>query len=247
MQSITIISSYARDTIIRNGAVSETHFSGPAYYIEQAFRLNGFPHTLVVGKQMQAEIEISPDKGERGRICGEAFTQTLPAILTSNVLISTLWKEWDVSFLKEYTGRVFLDIQGFIRNPAGGMGVKQEWTEAREIADRIFCIKATERELNYLPRDIADKQKSERCLIVTKGGSGSEIYYKGEHFAFTTPCINNLPDTLGAGDTYFSNFVMSLINGDDIKEAGKQATKKTSEFLQQKKGGANAGQRVQTK
>lgn len=237
MPAITIISTYSKDTIIRPGVARETRFSGPAYYIEKAFRANAYPHILTVGRQLETEIEILPNNGgERGRVCGDPFSQPLPKILTPNALISTLGKEWDVKSLKEYMGRVFLDIQGFIRNPAGGMGSKQEWTEAREIADRIFCLKATERELNYLPQDLAISQKAERCLIITKDSRGSEIFYQGKHFVFTPPCsIDNLPDTFGAGDTYLANFTMSFINTGDIEKSGQQATEQASLFLQQKR------------
>ncbi len=233
MQTITVLSTYVQDVLFKEDGTSETRLAGPAYFIEQALRTEACPHTLIVGKEMRVEIEIRGGK-ERGRVSGALFSQPLPPVSTSNVLVSTLWREWETGQLANYTGRVFLDVQGFVRNPAAGFGVKQEWREARELASRLFCLKATALELTYLPPEVVTEQKNERCLIVTSGGEGSEVFYQGNYYKFPVERLLNLSDTLGAGDTYFANFVMEFLKSENPEQAGAVATARVAKFLSTK-------------
>lgn len=233
METITALSTYVQDVLSKEDGTGETRLAGPAYFIEQAFRMGACPHTLIVGKEMRVEIEIRGGK-ERGRVSGASFSQPLPPVSTPNLLVSTLWREWETSQLANYSGRVFLDVQGFVRNSAAGFGAKQEWREARELASRLFCLKATTLELTYLPPEVVVEQKNKRCLIVTSGGKGSEVFYQGNYYKFPVELLTSLSDTLGAGDTYFANFIMEFLKSGNPEQAGAVATARVTKFLSNK-------------
>jgi fructose-1-phosphate kinase PfkB-like protein len=72
-------------------------------------------------------------------------------------------------------------------------------------------------------------------LIITKGSEGVEIYFKNKKYTFT---INNIKssDAIGAGDTFFANFIVSFINTDGmIEKSCSIAMNKVEKFLLNKK------------
>lgn len=120
--------------------------------------------------------------------------------------------------------------RGYVRN-LNIFGKKKFLNDS--FLDQIFCLKGTKEELKYIPQDIIKRQKK-KCLIITEGENGSAIYYKDKKFIFKPSKIIKTNVTIGAGDTFFANFVLNFIEtGGNVTIAGRIATAETLKFLQQ--------------
>lgn len=236
MTQLTIVSTFVKDILwSEKDQMLSAQTGGPAYFFSNVFKTqNIVSYDLITGPEMEVDIKVIPGKGEFGKVKQLDISQLLPKVSSPNLLISTLYREWDLRGLNDYQGRVFLDVQGYVRNPNGGFGKKQQWREITSIQDKLFLVKGTELEVGYLPPDFVSAQKQLRCLVVTKGAEGSDVFYKGTRFFFRPSVQLNLPNTLGAGDTFLANLVKGLIVSEDLVAAAKQATQEATAFLKRK-------------
>ena len=227
--NLAIVSTRTKDVIFnRAGQITDILKGGPAYFIQKACD-GKVPHKLITRGELEAQIIIEPGQRIRGRVKNSSGCQPIPNVSEPNLLVSTLHQEWDIESLVDYTGRLFLDIQGLVRNPLAGFGYKKMWDPA-PIKDKIFCLKGTELELKYLPMDFIKEQRN-KLLIITKGADGSEIYYKGNRFIIKPSEIIDCTDNLGAGDTFFANFIIAYIIGRNIVKAAQVASNEVIAFL----------------
>ncbi|MDO8436063.1 MAG: PfkB family carbohydrate kinase [bacterium] len=231
---ITVCSSFSTDKILNEkGKIISIQKGGPALYLTNVFRKENVLFKLISGPSVKVEILLTK-KGEIGRVrkIPKPKKTNFEKIKTHFLLISTIYKEFDLSGIFKFQGKIFLDIQGYVRD-IKKFGKKKQWKPSKEIISSLFCLKGTKEELKYIPRDMMKKQKK-KCLIITKGRSGSIIYYKNKKFVFKPAKIVKVHNTIGVGDTFFANFVLSFIrtNG-DIEIAGKTATNEAANFLTQ--------------
>ena len=98
---------------------------------------------------------------------------------------------------------------------------------------RPFCIKASESELACLPEDFINDQKK-RCLIITKGEKGSEIFLKYKKYTIRPNRTIKAIDTTGAGDTFIAYLISSYLKSGNLIEGAMYASEKTIKFLEQK-------------
>lgn len=230
--TITVVSSRAVDILLRkDGTVIDKIEGGPAFFIESALRDANVPFRLNEGEQMTVNIEVRKD-GEYGKVTPASTRRSLGDIdINGWCMVSTLLDEWKIE--GDLPDRLFVDIQGYVRDGTD-FGLKQSWPLDRSTTSKIFCLKGTEEEVCYIPDDIIDEQKKERMLVVTQGRRGAAIYYEGNKYSIPARPLNNLPDTVGAGDTFFSYYIAALFNGSNAEDAGYRAIRKTREFLEKK-------------
>lgn len=227
--SITVLSTYATDVLVddRKRVISK-QIGGPARFINQVFDAEAVPYQLFTNKGFTVKILLD-SSGEHGKVDHANVTKSA-AKLTLNdwVLVSTILKDWDLSSIKPVP-RLFVDIQGYVRrnNRFGGKRVSSEFAK---VADNIYCLKGTEEEIGYLPADIIEKQ-SNKLLLVTKGKQGVDVYHKGSCVTVDTIPVENLRDTVGAGDTFFAYVVAFMSRGMDAVDATTKACVMTSHFL----------------
>ena len=176
-------------------------------------------------------IEMRND-GEYGKITPMPSRRSLGDIDANKwCMVSTLLDEWKIE--GDLPDRLFVDVQGYVRD-GSDFGSKQVWPFGSNVTSKIFCLKGTEEEIGYIPDDIIDEQKKERMLVVTQGERGVTIYHKGLQSNIPAQTLNDLPDTIGAGDTFFSYYVAALSNGAEVEAAGYYAVRKTQKFLEKK-------------
>ncbi len=230
--SMAIVSSRATDILMRpDGSVITELPGGPLIFIESALLDAGIPFTLHEGEKMRVEIEVHDD-GEYGRIAPPASVRKLGELgLGKWCVISTLLDEWYID--DKLPQCLLVDIQGYVRD-GSAFGRKQKWPIESEISREIFCLKGTDEEVGYLPEDLIEDQKLSRMLVVTHGKDGATIYSKGEEVRIPAEVVKGLPNTVGAGDTFFAYFAASLYQGNDFRVAGMYASKKTAAFLSKK-------------
>lgn len=215
---ITIVSTKVNDVLQDEaGNVIETRLGGPAYYIERIFRQEDFPYQLVTGGQMTVNIVSVPGKSQVGVVRDNGLHQEIPRIITPHVMVSTLYNEWSPNSLSGYNGDIFLDVQGFVRDPVAGFGRKKQWVPPPGLAP--LFVKATLMELGYLPPQFVEEQKR-HGLIVTRDKFGADIYWRGRHNFIGVDNPIETDDTLGAGDTYFARFAIEFLNtGNPVRAA----------------------------
>jgi hypothetical protein len=233
-EGISIVSSFGNDVLLKsNGELISEQPGGPIVFLEEAIRRSSVPYALFYGNTIDVHVLITDD-GEFGKIPQRPNPQKLPIDQLSDwAVISTLLNEWELSSLSNFSGKAFVDVQGYVRE-GSDFGKKRLWEEATTFADSIFCIKGTSEEIKYLPESVRNAQKN-KLLIATDGSRGLDIFYQGEGFFIPAIKINKPKDTLGAGDTFFGYFVASMYTGIQPLQAAEIAAQKTGEFLSQKR------------
>ena len=61
-------------------------------------------------------------------------------------------------------------------------------------------------------------------VILTKGGEGADVYWEGEKFSSDAGKVNDLKDTVGAGDSFTSMFIYGLLKKIPVAENLKRAS-----------------------
>jgi pfkB family carbohydrate kinase len=236
---ITIISSSAEDIFIDSEKeIIKKRKGGPAYFIQQALLERGVNFDYI--DKWHAKIQLFQtnsgkpnDELFRGRVVGLIPKFNVPTKLTTEyMLISTIADEWNLDAIKNYRGKVFLDIQGYVRNPKK-FSEKIKWPAISSLIDYIYCLKGTREEIKFLPRDII-KVAKRKLLIVTNGPNTVKLFYNNKSFRFSVNMVRNNTDTIGAGDTFFAHFIAGLYTGCGIKKSIKMAINKTRIFLMNK-------------
>jgi hypothetical protein len=228
-ESIAVVSTYATDRTIyeKTGIIEETP-GGPILFIKNALEKLGLKPEVYSGEQMLVEILVK-ENDEFGKINEPTSKRPLPTILTEAAIVSTLLDEWTLMNAGDYKGRLFVDIQGYVRD-GSAFGKKKAWNEVRAFASNIFCLKGNDVEMQYLPPDVLEAQKG-RLLIITSGKEGAEIFYKHQRFQFSPGQIIKPRHTIGAGDTFFANFVYKFLETESIEDSTRFALSRTSKFL----------------
>lgn len=233
IESIAVVSTFATDRLIdsKTRRVINEQKGGPILYLTRALEKLGLKPEVYSGDELLVEILIE-ENDEFGSIKESPKSQPLPDIKSKSALVSTLLDEWSLSNADNYHGKLFVDIQGYVRD-GSDFGKKRAWNEVRELSPSIFCLKGNEIEIAQLPKDVVEDQKRQRMLIVTKGRQGAEIYYKGESCSLKPEVVVKPKNTIGAGDTFFANFVYMFLLTRSVEPAGIFALNETSLFLKQ--------------
>ncbi len=230
-KKISVFSTYSTDKIIKDGRVT-TNTGGPLFFIEKALENCSVPYVSHHGETVNVEIKVNKD-GEVGRVIGiQNKTKKVEDLNAKFLLISTIFNEWNLQKIGKSKAKIFVDIQGFVRG-VNKFGAKVVWEDSIKYSKQVYCLKGTEEEMNYLPKNVYEDQKN-RLLVITKGKKGVEWYLKGKKYLALIPREIKSPNAVGAGDTFFGYFVANIYKGKGIKFSIDNAISKTSEFLESK-------------
>ncbi len=228
---MTVVSTRSIDVLIdsQNGTM-RSQDGGPAFFITRALTAEKVPFTLITGSVLHVEILLTPN-GEQGKIPKPIQPpRKLPPISTEAMLLSTIVDEWPCMW-PAFKGRQFIDVQGYVRNPASfGKKKRFAWITAKP-----YCIKATAEELRFIPSGLLAAQKKERLLVVTRGAQGASVYHAGKLFSVKPSRIIKRQHMIGAGDTFFAHFVAHFLRSDDASRSAEHATAQTVIFLEKTK------------
>jgi ribokinase len=230
-QAISVLATYTDDILVDvDGRTIATQPGGPALFLKQALENDGVSFKDFEKEKLRVKILLD-DRGEFGKVSTKPkISKVNHKNLSDWVIISTVLNEWDISCMSKSSKKLFVDLQGYVRN-GNDYGQKKSWEGIDQIYKNIFCIAGTEEEVACLPEEVIEDQKSKRTLVITRGSRGTEIFSKGKRYYIPTEEVINLRDTIGAGDTFFGYFVSSLYQGADVGAAGIYASKKTRLFL----------------
>lgn len=231
--SIDVYSTIARDLVVDHvhNKMSE-RIGGPATFISAALKHQMVEFDLHVGPVIDVRIEVN-EGGETGSVEAVQQNERVFTCTSDRAIVSILFREWDPQVIAGVCGEVYLDVQGFVRDP-NAFGQKRMWNEfAGDWIKSLRCVKATEAELAFLPKESVEDQKT-RLLLVTKGADGVDAYVDGQLLSFLPPRVVDSVDTIGAGDTFFAHVVARLLLGDAPRAAVVVALEETCGFLESK-------------
>ena len=227
---INILSSFSKDRLIdEQGTVLALQAGGPALFIKNTLENTGVPFKLNCGTPIEVEILIT-NKGEFGRISQLPRQQTNDLALADWAIVSTVLDEWQLN--EPLPSKLFVDLQGYVRD-GSDFGKKQTSTIINRLAGKVFCLKGTKEEVSYLAKNSLERQKK-KLLVITNGSQGVELYYRGKYKYFPVSKVENLSNTIGAGDTFFAYFVASMFQDDNPAVAAQYAIEQTNKFLKTK-------------
>jgi len=231
---ITLFSSFAKDRLYdQNNTFLGEQLGGPAYYIVKALREENI--RTIVPQSLWFTVDIMVTKnGEFGKIRFAPKSIDIPwsSITSPMVYISTILNEFLLNSINLYKGKVFLDIQGYVRD-GNTYGAKKILGYSLKALQNIYCMKGTKEEFSYIPKNILQMQKK-KILLITNGSKGSVIYVNSRIYRITTSTILKPIDTIGAGDTLFALFIAGMSKNWSPQKALSYATDKTVHFLQNK-------------
>lgn len=229
---ISVISSFSDDILLDEaGNYLDVKPGGPALFITRALKDEKIDFNLFSADKLVTEIKVMNDN-EFGRLKSLPTSKDAGELsLDGWAIISTISDEWDISRIQN-VDYLFLDVQGYVRE-GHSFGKKKIWPQIAELADKIYGLKGTAEEIACLPKSFVEDQKK-KLLVVTLGKDGAEIYWQGKKYTVEAEQIEGLTDTIGAGDTFFTYFVLEFYRGTDPRQAAIEASRKTANFLREK-------------
>ncbi|HEY4509493.1 MAG TPA: PfkB family carbohydrate kinase [Candidatus Paceibacterota bacterium] len=224
-----VVSNFAKDIITyAQSKQTRTFKGGPAFWIIETLKNLKVKYQIIVPhKQAIVRITVQKNK-ETGKVVYCEKIKLSRQVTGSIFLISTILNEFSLSNLKRLKGFIAMDIQGYAR-AAGNSKI----SFPKGTAEKIDLIKATSSELKKLPSAIVRKQKN-KILIVTRGVRGFQIFAQGEKYEYHTKRTKSL-DTIGAGDTLLTAFVVEWLKTRDVSKASGKAQSIVGSFLDRKK------------
>jgi sugar/nucleoside kinase (ribokinase family) len=139
--------------------------------------------------------------------------------------------DMSVGFLKAVSrqrGRVFLDVQGFLRKIDHGQVHLVDWRDKREGLVHVDILKANLPEARILSgeddpegaaRAIADLGPAE--VVVTLGGEGSLLLASGRVYRVPAFRPRTIVDPTGCGDSYSAGYIFYRLQSGDAEAAGR--------------------------
>ena len=135
-----------------------------------------------------------------------------------------------VKAVSERDGRVFLDVQGFLREVENGKVRLVDWPEKREVLAHVHVLKANLAEARFLSGEKEPERAARKLVelgpeevILTFGGNGSLILAGGRLYDIPAYPPRVVADPTGCGDTYSAGYIFHRLQSDDIGAAGRFA------------------------
>jgi len=214
-----------------NGTFLRQRKGGPAFYIRQALEDLAVTYDLKIAKTMKVDITVN-GKDESGFIKSRPVQKKIYTDLRQDVIIvSTILNEWE---LVPSTALLFVDIQGYARFYRQ-QKIQRKIKFTTRILDSIAAIKATSEEACQMEIQTLEKMKRKQ-LIITRGSGNITVWAESRAYEIPVQPVYDLPDSVGAGDTWFSAYVSYVIvNNFFPVNAANAATLYTRNFLERKK------------
>lgn len=227
---IIVIASFAIDYITDSTGVLHKRKGGPAYWICQALKRIRMPFLIITGRR-PALVDIRLDlHGEHGDFRRVDLIRLRAQRTAKAFIVSTIGNEFPIEQFSLLHGIIVVDLQGYVRNArASGTFVNIPISISR----RIGIAQVPASELSYIEPALIASQK-QRILIITHGATGFELFYQKKRYNFPTIRRIVSPDTIGAGDTLLTAFVVEWLKTRDISKAGRKAQNIVESFLRRK-------------
>lgn len=230
----TLVSTYSHDRVPQSDGSVVVQQGGPAHYMGLALRRLCVPFRVVTGATAVVEVIPGPD-GEKYVIPRLDPIPIPSPLLGDAVVLSPIMREIDPESIPDVHGLLALDLQGFVRRPGDPAGGFDRNVNLAALLARVDVIKAAEPELSALTPESREAARS-AIVLVTHGDQGATIQHRDRADRIEARPVP-APNTIGAGDTFLSAFIVALLDGSDTVAAGKRAARFTEEVLQERLSG----------
>ncbi len=150
--------------------------------------------------------------------------------------------EMSLDFLKAVSDRcerVFLDVQGFLRE-VENQGVRLvDWPDKRDGLAYVDVLKANREEAVILSGEEDLEQAARKIsalgpgeVVITLGGEGALILANGRLHRIPPIAPGAVVDPTGAGDTYGAGYIYYRLHSEHVEAAGRFAAELASRKLQ---------------
>lgn len=227
----TLVSTYTNDRLpLGNGEV-RVQRGGPAHYMGLALSRLCVHFQLVTGKTADVEVIPGPD-GEKYMI-PKLHPIAIPDPLPGDaVVLSPIMREIAPDSVPDVDGLLALDLQGFVRRPGDPEGGFDHDVDLAGLLGRADVIKAAEPELAALTPESRRAARS-AIVLITHGDQGATIQ-QGDRVEKVKAIPVAAPNTIGAGDTFLSAFLVGLLQGHPPRAAGEDAARFVEGILRER-------------
>jgi sugar/nucleoside kinase (ribokinase family) len=189
------------------------------------------PYRLVTGGTAVVEVIPGPD-GEKYVIPRLDPIPIPSPLLGDAIVLSPIMREIAPDSIPDVRGLLALDLQGFVRLPGDRAGGLDRDVDLAALLARVDVIKAADPELAALTPESRAAARS-AIVLITHGDQGATIQ-QGERADRIEARPVPAPNTIGAGDTFLSAFIVALLDGNDTVTAGERAARFTEGVLRER-------------
>ena len=195
----------------------------PTGTVDVKLKEDGIPEYIIT--ERVAWDHISPTAGavdlaeQADAICfGTLGQRSLQSRETIQAILSfapdAAYRLFDINLRQHHYNKVLIEESLYLAN------VLKMNEEEMSLLKKMFGLKGTEEEIAFWFM----KNYSLRMVILTAGASYSTVYTPEETSTLATSKVE-VVDTVGAGDAFSAALIMSLLNGNNLKEAHRYAVK----------------------
>lgn len=225
---LTLVSTFTEDHLPGKNGHVRVQQGGPAHYMGAALERLGVPFHLVTGPT--AVVEVIPGADGERYVIPKLHPISLTAPLRGDaVILSPVMREILPEAVPPVDGLLALDLQGFVRRPLDPGGGLDRDVDLAGLLCRTHIVKASEPELRALTGRSRDAMAN-AAVLVTRGRDGATIQCGGSSETIVAMPVA-APNTIGAGDTFLSAFIVSVLEGASTREAGERAARFTEDVL----------------
>lgn len=227
----TIVSTFTSDRLPSREGMPTVQRGGPAHYMGLALRRLCVPFDLVTGQIAHVDVIPGPD-GEK-YVIPRLNPIPIPRSLSGDaVVLSPIMREITPHSVPRVDGLLALDLQGFVRRPGDPAGGFDTGVDLEGLLSRVDVVKAAEAELAALTPESRNAARA-ATVLVTRGDKGASIQ-RGDHNIWVEARPVRAPNTIGAGDTFLSAFIVALLEGKNPGDAGERAARFTEDVLRER-------------
>lgn len=227
----TLVSTFANDRLPLPGGGVRVQRGGPAHYMAAALNRLCVQYELVTGDT--AEVEVIPGSdGEKYKIAQLPSIPIPDPLPGDAVVLSPIMREIAPESVPHVSGLLALDLQGFVRRPSDASGGFDHDVNLTSLLVRTNVVKAAEPELAALSQESREAARA-AIVLITHGDRGAVIQY-GDRAEVVEARPVAAPNTIGAGDTFLSAFIVAILGGSEPRAAGERAARFTEEVLRER-------------
>jgi len=222
----TIVASLSNDILIRDNS-RNIREGGPGFFIKGVFDRRAKSYDFYTTREkVNVEIVVLDDS-EKGKIDFVSEIEIDEKLRNSNVIVSTILDEFDLSKLELFKGICALDLQGYVREKSK-FGAKKYFSNFSKYISLIDVLKATEEEILFVDETLLKKIP---VVIITNGSEGGRVLSRGIEIVRYASELIEVLDSVGAGDTFFARFFIEYCYTGNISKSVIVAKKEVEKFL----------------
>ncbi|GAC1321185.1 MAG: hypothetical protein NVS2B16_05340 [Chloroflexota bacterium] len=204
---------------------------GPATYVGDALRRLDCPFTLITGETARVEVIQGPH-GEDYLIPSIPTIRLPRSFTTEATILSPIMQEISARRVPPAHGILALDLQGFVRVPMTPFSSVRTFFSLEELLRKATLVKGSQDELDRLD-DASRRALDHTLVLITRGAHGVTLRRGTDEYQIAATPLQ-VPNTIGAGDTFLAGMVVGLLRGIDPVESATYAMRFVESVLMER-------------